>query len=394
MGKKILSSDGELVFVAIQPGKGQIAIPTSSDTVYLTAAPSATQKPKMLENKEMRRTRDTQPGKAGKKQIGDLKLQTNLVVSGTPGVTSCIHPLLLSAYGRHIVNTGVNVTYETYRYDDNYVYLTILYRKEASVEWLVDCAVNEKTMKVTADQLQVIDWNLFFLGKFRAGTGHLDAAIDGTSTPVTAIVLKTKKEARGYDAGARINIGSDSNSGAGYKITAVNVDTKTLTIEGGVATVQVENAEVTPWSPVDVAAGYTVNGGFGDFLIDESDGPQSVQITSADFALKNNIAKIEDQRQNTKTYVGEFGSGKREVTLNAENYFTIDDNDAEYHLQNQTQIGVELNMGEDFGYRAKLVIPNLRLTDVNESGDAQKKMGKQGKCYPDAGDDSVMFVLY
>lgn len=394
MGSKIASTEGELIFAAIQPGPGQITMPTSSNTIYCTAAPTVTQKPRIAENKEKRNTLDTQSGKVCAMHIGDYKFQTHLVVSGTKGELPNIHPLFLAAYGRYTVNAGTNVTYEHYQVNKDYVRLTVLVKKEFETQLLGDVVVNTLAVKSTACALQLVDWDGYFLIKYRAGTGHLNAAIDGTSTPVTAIVLKTKKEAETYDPGAVINIGTDTNSGAGFKITAVDVDTKTLTIEDGVTTIQDADAEVVGWTPVEVASGYQIDGGFGDFVLDEGgEGASPVQIVSADYTLKNNIQKIEDERGSSTGYVGKYGTGKREVTFNTDSYLTIDELSAEYHLKNQSQITVELNMGAEDGKKAQVVLPNLRLTDVTESGDQQKKQARQGKCYPDAGDDPSRLIL-
>lgn len=394
MPGKIASTDAERIFAAIQPGKGQITMPTSSNTIYLTAAPTVTQKPRIAENKEKRNTLDQQPGKVCAWQIGDWKFQTHLVVSGTKGVESNIHPLLLAAYGRHTVNAGTNVTYEHYQIKKDFVYLTVLVAKEFETQLLVDVVVNTLAVKSTACALQLVDYDGYFLTKYRAGTGHLDAAIDGTTTPVTDIVLKTQKEAETYDPGAYINVGSDSNSGSGFKITAVDVATKTLTIDPGVPSQQPADAEVVGWTPVEVASGYQIDGGFGDFVLNEGgEGASPVQIVSADYTLKNNIQKIEDERGSSTGYTGKYGTGKREVTFNTDSYLTVDELSAEYHLKNQSQITVELNMGEEDGKKAKIELPNLKLTDVSESGDQQKKQARQGKCYPDTGDDPSRLIL-
>lgn len=395
MAGKIASSDSELIFAAIQPGKGQLTKPTSTNTIYLTAAPTVTQKPRIAENKEKRNTLDPQPGKFCAWHIGDFKFQTHLVVSGTKGVEPNIHPLLLSACGRHTINENTDVTYEHYQVNKDFVYLTVLVKKELETILLVDAVVNTLALKSTAAALQLVDYDGYFLEKYRAGTGNLNAAIDGTSTPVTEIVLKTKKQAETYDPGAYINVGTDNNTGQGFKINAVEVGAKTLTIEGGVTTIQDADAEVVGWTPIEVASGYPIDGGFGDFILDEAgEGPSPVQIVSADYTMKNNIQKIEDQRGDTTNgYTGRYGTGKREVTFNTDSYLSIDQLPAEYHLKNQSQITVELNMGLEEGKKAKIVIPNMKLTDVSESGDLQKKQARQGKCYPDAGDDPSTLIL-
>ncbi len=393
--KKILSNEGDVLYIAIQTGAGVFNKPVSSGTVYLTAAPAITQKPRNAENKEMRRTRDPQPGTVVGMSIGEFKFSTNLVLSGSKGVVSCIHPLLLSAYGRHTITTNEKVTYTHYLYDDDYVYLTVLAKKDSETQLLLDCVVDSITLKSTAATLQVVEFSGYFLKKYNAGTGYLGTATPG-GTPQTSIVLKTKAQAETFEAGAYITVGSDDNTGQGFLITAVNVGTKTLTITPGVSTAQPVDSIATGWAPVDVASGYPVDGGFGEFIVDaNSEGPAPVQIISADYSLKNGIAKIEDERASTATggYSGRYGKGKREVTFNTDEYLTTDGQPAEYHLKKNSPITVELNMGEEDGKKAKVIIPNMRLTDVTQSGDAQKKQTKQGKCYPDEGDDPSTLEL-
>ena len=50
-------------------------------------------------------------------------------------------------------------------------------------------------------------------------------------------------------------------------------------------------------------------------------------------------------------------------------------------------------MGQEEGKKVKIEMPNLKLTDVTESGDQQKKQARQGKCYPDTGDDPSRLIL-
>jgi len=394
MANKIASTDAERIFVAIQPAKGQAVIPATTDTIYLTSAPTVTQEPRIAPNNEKRNTLDQQEGEVCARHIGEWKFQTHLVVSGTKGVESNIHPLLLSAYGRHTINAGTNVIYEHYRIKKDFVYLTVLIAKELETLLLTDVVVNTLSIKSTACALQLVDYDGYFLSKYRAGTGRLDVGIDGTTTPVTEIVLKTKKEAQTYDPGAYINVGTDNNSGTGFKITAIEIDTKTLTIEEGVTTIQDADAEVVGWTPIEIASGYRIDGGFGDFILDQGgEGASPVQIVSAEYTLKNNIQKIEDERGSSTGYIGKYGTGKREVTFRTDSYLTIDELSAEHHLKNRTQITIELNMGAEEGKKAKIEIPNLRLTKVTESGEQQKKQARQGTCYPDTGDDPSRLIL-
>jgi len=391
--KKILSGEGDVLFVAIQTGLEQPTKPLSSGTVFLTATPTLTHKPREAENKELRRTRDPQPGKNVGMSIGDFKFSTNFALSGSKGVTSCIHPFLLSGFGRYTETPGDNVTYTHYQFDDEWVYLTVLWKKESETILLEDFVVDTLTIKSTAATLQTIDFSGYFLKKKQAGTGYLNAAL---TTGTTNIVLKTKTQIETFEIGSLINIGTDTNSGEGFQITAVDISTNTLTVDTGITIAQDADALVTGWSPVEVASGYTVDGGFGEFLVNQnSDGAGAVQIISADYTLKNNIAKLEEERGSSSNggYVGRFGTGKREITFNTEQYLTIDGLSADYHLKNNSVITTELNMGEEEGKTAKLIIPNMRLSDVSESGDAQKKQSRQGKCFPDAGDDASSLVL-
>lgn len=76
-----------------------------------------------------------------------------------------------------------------------------------------------------------------------AGEGALDGAVDGDPVAVaTAVVADSTL----FAVGSFLKVGTDDNSGSGYRVTAVDRSTHTLTVTPSISTDQLDEAVVIP----------------------------------------------------------------------------------------------------------------------------------------------------
>ncbi|MGD2091138.1 MAG: potassium channel family protein [Candidatus Aminicenantes bacterium] len=87
----------------------------------------------------------------------------------------------------------------------------------------------------------------FYGAEFYARNEKLDDAIDGSVTPVTQISVKFS--AKKFWEGMKIIVGTNDNNGSGFEITAIDFETKTLTISPEVKDTQADDALVRGWIP-------------------------------------------------------------------------------------------------------------------------------------------------
>ncbi|UCH93626.1 MAG: hypothetical protein JSV88_25605 [Candidatus Aminicenantes bacterium] len=392
----IATGKGEHIFVAIQPDIDTFVKPTTSNTIMVVQPPEFVQEPDIAANEELTFSEAEEPGEFAGYKAGTWSLESYLKLSGSPGVFSNMHPLLYAWYGRFIQNSGVDVRYQHYRLmnpRDPVVYLSVIVKKYFTVEFITGAWVNDGGFKGTSGKIQIINQSGFFLKKVKAGNAKLNEDIDGTSTAVTSIPLKEPEAYKRFDPDSYIVVGTDDNSGEGFLVTAVDKATNTITIEGGVTTVQNEDAEVRGWTPVPGILGenLTTRHGWMNITTGEA-GQRKIGITEFDFKVDNGFKANEDEMNDTD-YTASASRTGRKVTLNVSRYFRVEDTGFDYDIMEQTVIPFELNIGKEPGRMIQITGTNMRIQKKSESGTAEKKVGLDFKCHPDTGDDESTLIL-
>jgi hypothetical protein len=391
--ERISIGQNQVIWVKKQTVKGTPVMPTASDTVLVTSEPKFDQEPKQAENKEKKNTYAQQKKKRAGFKVGTFSTSSNIKPSGALGTAPNVGAILESLYGREVIDPGVDVQYKHYRPDeDSLVYLTILVKRDIETLLCQDCVVNKGSFKVVADLIQSGDFSGMFLKSMLAGSDELDSAIDGTVTPVTLIPLKYS--AKRYEVGAYVVVGTDDNSGAGFEITARDIvaSPNTITIAGGVTTVQAIGSIVKGWTPSISVSGDSVVGQFGYFKEDLSGSLANTDITEAIHEVDNGFKALENEKKDSD-FPGQIAFGPRKVDLKTDRYFRVDGSDFRHHVNQLTDIEVELNVGNEQAKKMKWVIPVFQPQNKNESGTDEQELEIKGTCYEDSGNDESTLIF-
>jgi hypothetical protein len=390
----IASTRGEIAFAALQPDIDTFTMPTSSGTIPVTSSPEFTQKPEVAENEEMVDTYSAQQGKFAGYKAGTWKLSTNFKLSGTPGILSNLHPLLLSLYGRHTVNAGTDIRYRHYRKNtDDLVFLSIIVKRDFVTEYITGAVVNQGEMNLVATKIQGIDFSGQFKKKVRSGTCSLLSGIDGTVTPVTVLPLKEAEAFKRFDIDSYIYVGTDDNSGTGHKVVDIDPAANTVTIENGVTTLQGADSVIAGFVPVVSLCSEDISTRYGWINIDTgAAGQRKIAITEANYSIDNGIKSLDDIVSD-QDFNTEVVPDTRKVLMKITKYFDIKSPNTGYDIRQQTDCDVELNIGKETGKSIRVLIPKMRILDTGESGTPQKKKNIDGQCFPDTGDDESTLIL-
>ncbi len=383
------SAIAEVLFIATQTDRETAATLTSSDTVFQVGDASFEQTPIIAQNDERTGSYATNPGAKVGSNMGTFTLKTYVRVPGSAGTIPPAAPLFESLMGRETVNAGVDVTYEHYRMSDQLKWLTILHQKDLGTTCYVGAVVNKGSFAISGKLLET-SWSGFFGEKIETGMDELPSGIDGTSTPVVSIPLSYS--AKSFDIGARIVVGTDDNEGAGFVITGKNEETKTLTIQGGVTTVQDAGAVVTGWAPVTVESGEVISDMIGDFKLDRNGSLTAFDILSATLEIDNGLGPSEILKGNTSP--NSVKRGKRKVSLNFDRYVNVDGLDIRSFMERYESLPAEINVGDETGSIVSFPIPDFRISSQNVSGTEELKAAVSGQCHPSAvGDDEVKIIF-
>lgn len=147
--------------------------------------------------------------------------------------------------------------------------------------------------------------------------GAKDYAHTGTSTSAGIVAAAATSfsvaagDGRNFSVGSVFAGGADTNSGAGYLVTAVSTDTITFT--PGAAVGWASAAAIVPYVPTETTVGAPVSFTLGSMTVDSV----AVPVIDFDVTLKNNMKVFNDEAFNTT--ISDFIPGFREITGN----FTI-----------------------------------------------------------------------
>ncbi len=273
------------------------------------------------------------------------------------------------------------------------MYLSFVVKKQLYTEYVTGAVVNSGDLKVVAKKIQTIEFNGIFKKKVRAGRALLLSQIDGTTTPVTEIPFKDAEDYKNFDVDAYCVIGTDDNSGAGFKILSIDETNNKMTIEDGVTTVQDADAIIKGFTPVAVESGVDATSTFGWVTLNTgAAGDRDVAITEAAYKCDNGFKALDDIAYDSH-FTGEVGTDSRKVTVDITKYFTVRDLGFDFDIKKQTDIVVKLNIGKESGASAVIEMPKTRILKASESGSPEVKKQPSHQCYPDTGDDESILIL-
>lgn len=375
-----------------QTVKGTFTPPTAADVVLLTKDCTPKQARIFGEDKQKRMTRGQLGRIAHGYNAGDLPIGCYLKPAGSLGVAPAPDALLEGLFGKKTVTTGTKVEYTLSAKDADPVYLSAIVQDNFETYYIRDLVVTKMSAKFKPNEAFSGDFSCLFLRRFHAGTDALSAAIDYTATPITAIPVV---DARKFDVGSLIIVGTDTHANAGYEVTAVDVATNTLTISGGVSTDQLIGAVVCGWVPAITESGVIVDGGFGEFQESIGGGSYAtVYCLDNDIEIDNGYKALDREKGGADGYPSNIANGERKVTVKLTRYMTSDGGRYDYEANAQTAKALKLPAGTTAGSRFRFEMPNVQSDTPEYSGDSERSIALTCTAYETAAlDDSVKLVL-
>ena len=354
-------SNEEECFIKKEVSCGTLIKPTASDRIFSVGPVDFAQEQEFLDDEQIGASASMLGPIKGKKNPGDWGINTYVKPSGTLG-TAPEHDVLYDcALGSKKVNAGTSVVYSLANQLDSF---SCWVKKGHTVFAMRGIAIQGAEFGLSGDAISGISWSGNYMEQLYAGTGTADGNYGGGET---SIVMKSGHSLR-YKADMYIEIGDDDNVAAGYKITAVNYTTDTLTIGTVLGSDQGTDPEITPWMPTaGTEVGEPVHGKLGMVTIDGSD----AIVLSANVTLANN-AKFYTNEKNNEWTAERFGRpGKRVVEGNLEAYFMQAGPTYFYRAEYQIADALIIPAGNVSGYIMELSLPYAEYGTPKVSGDEE-----------------------
>ncbi len=393
---EIATGATQTVWIKKESTQGVFEKPAANDAI-LVISDIVGKQDRMFFEDEQKRLSLSRLGKiAGPYNAGEWSFTTYIKPSGALGTKPAGAVLLEALFGNEVVSSGTKVEYSLYGMDDSIKTLSMIIKKGWETYFIAGAFVDKGSFPVKAgDSNDAIFQGAFsgsFLKSYLAGTDSLSTAVDGTTTPVTSIPVNDAKK---FEAGAYIIVGSDDNSGAGFKITAVDYTNNMLTIENGVTTSQAQGAVVKGWTPDVVESGYLIHGRFG--LVQTSEDGNTYDdfvITEATIEIANNFNVLNDEKTGDSYPRTITKTQKRDIDISIARYFYPAESRRRYDANNQTRFWIKVPVGDTAGKRARFEMLNVQFDSPELSGENEMSVSLKGKAYATSAlDDEIKLIF-
>lgn len=305
-----LALDRELAgFVALETSFGVLAQFTSAHSIGLLGLPKASQPESFTDSEERRnsaslpeRFRDLTPA-------GSVSFSIYSRPSGAAGTPPAEAVVIKAATGQETINAGASVVYSP---AIQVPPLSLGYRAGQNLTQFITGLVVEE-FKTSGSAKGAIKHEIS--GKCRAILNAGKAVtVEGSTTTVIKLEAGGAKR---FDRGARVQVGADTNTGAGYSVTAVDEVADTITIGTPLSGAPAADAVVCGYLPTLSLAGNALAGRLCTLSVAGADLPVtewSVSISRTiklldnlvtlddDFALQGYVADLRTVKASCKTY--------------------------------------------------------------------------------------------
>ncbi len=384
----------EIIYAKEENSWGTPAYPSGSDAILLVSKGTSKQERGKLYSQERKLSySETFDTVLGKFQPGEFSFTAYIKPSGSLGSEPGGAQLLQGLFGRENVVANTKVEYLLAGYSDSFPSFTIAHREDLLTKWLTGAVINSGEFRIVAGNEDASIFQGTFAGFFQkmlyAGEDTLQ---QGITPPSSSVVVSN---ARNFSIGAKIQVGTDNNSGQGYEVTAINYGTNTLTVTPSVSTSQSVGASVKGFLPTPSVSGNLVHGRLGIVQIKEGGGSfADLKILEATIRLENSI-KFLDEKDNTDFSFTFVRAGARKVSLEGVKLFMRGDSAKWiYENWNAVQKVVHIPVGNTAGNRARFEFPKLEIKSYPElSGDEEIAVGIAFDVLASSGDDEVKLVF-
>lgn len=368
-------------------------VPAATDAVYVLGDVGMPWNREILEDEQHRNTPSEYAQLAGRYSPAEYNLETYVKPSGTAGTPPEVTDLLECAIGTY---TNTPATRDAYTLNSSALSSFSLWVKIGhTVFVMAGCTVNQLVIPVTGTAFGRFQFSGMGTRKYWAGTGTAGALV---SAGASTIAMTAGHENR-FSVGAYISLGSDTNTYAGYKITAIDTSTHVMTFTPVAVTGCAKGASITGTLPATATeVGSPVFGKLGQLTKDGT----NMNVLNATITLNNNLKYYEEEKNNS-LYISEFGRpGKREVTIAMNAYYYKEHADMFAAQLNRTKMDFVIPVGSTAGSICTVYVPasgagaaaGVEINNPDISGDEEKAIAIEGKALASASYNDEFSLIF
>ncbi len=208
-------------YAVLETTKGTAVFPTSASQRIITAGAADINQPASFsDSEEIANSLDLLERFQDQMGAGQWSVPMYLRPSGTAGTAPMGNVLLQSLMGLETIVVSTSVTYAQALVKPSF---TLWMRKSHTVFFATGACCESGKLNFTNKGGSKFDLSGGFMRMGWAGTATINGAVSSSDQVVV-------DNAKLFTAGAFVQLGSDTNTSAGYEIESVNVETNTLTM--------------------------------------------------------------------------------------------------------------------------------------------------------------------
>src|SRR3989339_639442 len=309
----IARTKDQFAFVKLESLRGVLALPATADSVVLAESIATSQNPSYSDSPEIQNTRGVLERFADGLPAGEFPLK---VLSRPTGVGSLPmgSPLFESLMGTKVQGAS-DVQYSQALTKPSF---SICYRKGHMVYYCLGATSSEMSLEVSKKGAVTLE----FKGKFMQRICMGDDALAATATAAASSIQVS--DAKRFMVGGYVynpacadnNGGPDLGAGTGYKITAINSVTNSLTLATNLAFAWAANEEVMGYLPQETALGTPILN--KDTLVKINGVTGMIRSLSLNI---NDPCEYLEEEINGSPFPVEYVEGDRKITGSIKRYF-------------------------------------------------------------------------
>ena len=362
--------------------------PTTADQILIAGSGTMKQELGFIPDEQRRNTYSEVSEIQGRYEPGTFTFPVYIKPSGALGTKPECAALLKNLFGRETVTASTKVEYFLARVTDAVVSHTLWFKVGHFVYRAIGAVVDEGTFPLKAgneaDAVGQVSLTGLCANVLWTGTDEI------AGTPLAGATTMTVKDAKKFTVGSYVEIGSETNGGAGFQITVINYGTNVVTFAPALVSDKAPDDVVKPWIPVGTEVGTPVHGRLG--LATRN--AVTLRVISSEITLKNNYKFLNEEKNGLNYPDRVIRTRKREVMCNPEIYFDANAPKFFYEAQQGTKTDIVVPVGDTAASRYKLTAKNVRLSAPDVSGNEELRMKLTGKAFASTSYDDELVLLF
>ena len=296
----------EQFYASAETTFGTMVKPTAADALRVIQT-TFTPAQERVNRRDKRNSRSVSE-RITRKKSAEWSVTTYALPSGTAGTAPDCGALLEALFGGH-TNTPATSDVYTLARDISKSFSFHRIYGDAIAESLIGGVVNKGVFRFKGEEECEIELSGPAADWVRTSQTTLTSS---AASGATTIVVDDDYS---LAVNSVIKIGTEDNSGAGFKVTAWNETTNTATIEAALGSDVSAAAEVVPFFPTPTTTGDPLGCITGSLTLDSD----TYYVTEFEITL-DNVAKLRNDEFGQETARGYSGSGFRQVTFSGTMY--------------------------------------------------------------------------